>query len=169
MYRALEEECSGLSCGGVMSVDTVSCLSVSHTRHLSFPTLTCSLLSAPSSAPLQLPFSTSLYSLSLHSHPLSVPLPIPTGKEFIDAQAILRSCGLGLFDLRVDSLIGLYKDRYAYVLVSDYFYNLVKPLKGLHTSSFSLQHKPLHYEQTGQARALPRLPHGHHRHQAETA
>jgi hypothetical protein len=33
------------------------------------------------------------------------------GKEFIDAQAILRSCGLGLFDLRVDSLISLYKDR----------------------------------------------------------
>ena len=140
VYRALEEECSGLSCGGVMSVDTVSCLSVSHTRHLSFPTLTCSLLSAPSSAPLQLTFSTSLYSLSLPlpSCQLSAPVPIPTGKEFIDAQAILRSCGLGLFDLRVDSLIGLYKDRYAYVLVSDYFYNLVKPLKGLHTSSFSL-------------------------------
>jgi hypothetical protein len=34
------------------------------------------------------------------------------GKEFIDAQAILRSCGLGLFDLRVDSLISLYKDRW---------------------------------------------------------
>jgi hypothetical protein len=121
VYRALEEECSGLLCSGVMSADTVSCLSVSHTCHLSFPTLTCSLLSAPSSAPLPLPFSTSLYSLSLHSHPLSVPLPIPTGKEFIDAQAILRSCGLGLFDLRVDSLIGLYKDRYASVLLSDYF------------------------------------------------
>lgn len=125
VYRALEEECSGLLCGGVMSADTVSCLSVSHMRHLSFPTLTCSLLSAPSSAPLPLPFSTSLYSLSLPlpSCQLSAPLPIPTGKEFIDAQAILRSCGLGLFDLRVDSLIGLYKDRYAYVLVSDYFSN----------------------------------------------
>lgn len=36
---------------------------------------------------------------------------VNTGKEFIDAQAILRSCGLGLFDLRVDSLISLYKDR----------------------------------------------------------
>lgn len=47
-------------------------------------------------------------------HPLTrypYPSSIPIGKEFIDAQAILRSCGLGLFDLRVDSLIGLYKDR----------------------------------------------------------
>eukprot|EP01036_Dinobryon_divergens_P027851 gene27851-36696_t len=33
------------------------------------------------------------------------------GKEFIDAQAILRSCGLGIFDLRLKSLIDLFKDR----------------------------------------------------------
>ena len=33
------------------------------------------------------------------------------GKEFIDAQAILRSIGLGVFDLRVESLMSLYRDR----------------------------------------------------------
>lgn len=33
------------------------------------------------------------------------------GQEFIDAQAILRACGLGLFDLRADSLIKLFTDR----------------------------------------------------------
>ena len=33
------------------------------------------------------------------------------GKEFIDVQAILRSCGLGIFDLRLKSLIDLFKDR----------------------------------------------------------
>ena len=38
-----------------------------------------------------------------------------SGKEFIDAQAILRSCGLGLFDLRINSLISLYQDRYDHV------------------------------------------------------
>ena len=44
---------------------------------------------------------------------------VNTGKEFIDAQAILRSCGLGLFDLRVDSLISLYKDRSTLCSVAD--------------------------------------------------
>lgn len=33
------------------------------------------------------------------------------GEEFIDAQSILRSCGLGLFDLRLRSLISLFRDR----------------------------------------------------------
>ena len=33
------------------------------------------------------------------------------GKEFIDAQMILRSCGLGLLDLRLESLLGMFKDR----------------------------------------------------------
>ena len=33
------------------------------------------------------------------------------GQEFIDAQALLRACGLGLLDLRVDSLIKLFTDR----------------------------------------------------------
>ena len=33
------------------------------------------------------------------------------GKEFIDAQMILRSCGLGLLDFRVESLLGLFTDR----------------------------------------------------------
>ena len=33
------------------------------------------------------------------------------GQEFIDVQALLRACGLGLLDLRVDSLIRLFTDR----------------------------------------------------------
>ena len=33
------------------------------------------------------------------------------GQEFIDAQALLRACGLGLLDLRVDSLIKLFTNR----------------------------------------------------------
>ena len=37
-YRALEEECSGLSCCGVMSVDTVSCLSYASSL-ISYPDL----------------------------------------------------------------------------------------------------------------------------------
>mmetsp|Transcript_28925 Transcript_28925/g.41244 ORF Transcript_28925/g.41244 Transcript_28925/m.41244 type:complete len:581 (+) Transcript_28925:57-1799(+) len=33
------------------------------------------------------------------------------GKEFIDVQALLRSCGLGIFDLRLKSLVDLFQDR----------------------------------------------------------
>ncbi|KAJ1440264.1 acyl transferase/acyl hydrolase/lysophospholipase [Ochromonadaceae sp. CCMP2298] len=33
------------------------------------------------------------------------------GREFIDAQSILRSCGLGLFDLRFKSIVDLFTDR----------------------------------------------------------
>lgn len=39
------------------------------------------------------------------------------GKEFIDAQAILRSCGLGIFDLRLKSLIDLFQDRYIVAVI----------------------------------------------------
>ena len=34
------------------------------------------------------------------------------GKEFIDIQSILRSIGLGIFDLRLRSLQKLFTDRY---------------------------------------------------------
>eukprot|EP01038_Epipyxis_sp_PR26KG_P008189 gene8189-11078_t len=33
------------------------------------------------------------------------------GKEFIDAQALLRSCGFGIFDIRLKSLVNLFTDR----------------------------------------------------------
>jgi predicted patatin/cPLA2 family phospholipase len=55
------------------------------------------------------------------------------GKEFIDAQAILRSCGLGLLDIRLDSLKSLYKDRIGKPVLSlDYLMDvIVKKIKPL--------------------------------------
>ena len=44
------------------------------------------------------------------------------GKEFIDVQAILRSCGLGIFDLRLKSLIDLFKDRLGPLTLNYYHY-----------------------------------------------
>ncbi|RYH30460.1 hypothetical protein EON65_05070 [archaeon] len=34
-----------------------------------------------------------------------------SGKDFIDTQNILRSCGLGVFDLRIKSLTNLITDK----------------------------------------------------------
>lgn len=36
------------------------------------------------------------------------------GKQFIDEKQILRSCGLGLLDLRLSSLVKLATDRYIF-------------------------------------------------------
>jgi len=33
------------------------------------------------------------------------------GKDFIDVQSTLRSCGLGVFDLRFESIVKLFTDR----------------------------------------------------------
>jgi hypothetical protein len=53
------------------------------------------------------------------------------GKEFIDSQAILRSCGLGLFDIRLESLVRLFTDRMGKPVLSlDYVMDrIVKELK----------------------------------------
>ena len=56
------------------------------------------------------------------------------GKDFIDSQSILRSIGLGLFDLRFSSFVSLFKDRMGKpVLNLDYLLNTIvqriKPLK----------------------------------------
>jgi predicted patatin/cPLA2 family phospholipase len=39
------------------------------------------------------------------------------GKQFIDLQSLLRSLGLGLFDLRFSSIKKLFTDRYVWLLV----------------------------------------------------
>jgi len=55
------------------------------------------------------------------------------GKEFVDIQHILRSCGLGVFDLRMESLKSLYKDRMGKPVLSlDYLLDtIVKQIKPL--------------------------------------
>ena len=50
------------------------------------------------------------------------------GKEFIDVQAILRSCGLGIFDLRLKSLIDLFQDRLLDYYHYCYYQLLLLPL-----------------------------------------
>ena len=60
------------------------------------------------------------------------------GTEFIDAQSILRSCGLGLFDLRLQSLTSLFRDRMGKpVLNLDYLLtNIVQKIKPLDWAQF---------------------------------
>ena len=60
------------------------------------------------------------------------------GKEFIDVQALLRACGLGLLDLRVDSLIRLFTDRMGKPVINlDYLLdNIVQRTKPLDWSTF---------------------------------
>ena len=67
------------------------------------------------------------------------------GEKFIDAQAILRSCGLGLFDLRLQSLRSLFRDRMGKpVLNLDYLLTtIVQRIKPLDWSTFwSKQQSP---------------------------
>ena len=48
------------------------------------------------------------------------------GKDFIDSQSILRSIGLGLFDLRFSSFVSLFKDQMGKpVLNLDYLLNTI--------------------------------------------
>lgn len=60
------------------------------------------------------------------------------GKEFIDAQSILRSCGLGLLDLRLHALTSLFRDRMGKpVLNLDYLLtNIVQQIKPLNWAIF---------------------------------
>ena len=60
------------------------------------------------------------------------------GEEFIDAQSILRSCGLGLFDLRLQSLVSLFRDRMGKpVLNLDYLLTtIVQKIKPLDWATF---------------------------------
>lgn len=60
------------------------------------------------------------------------------GEEFIDVQAILRSCGLGLFDLRLQSLTSLFRDRMGKpVLNLDYLLTkIVQKIKPLDWGTF---------------------------------
>eukprot|EP01039_Chlorochromonas_danica_P009973 gene9972-11023_t len=65
------------------------------------------------------------------------------GKDFIDAQSILRSCGLGLLDLRLKSLKSLFTDRMGKpVLNLNYlFTNIVQRIKPLDWEVFWQQQK----------------------------
>lgn len=63
------------------------------------------------------------------------------GQEFIDAQAILRACGLGLFDLRTDSLMKLFTDRMGKPVINlDYLLDtIVQTTKPLDWNTFWAQ------------------------------
>jgi hypothetical protein len=63
------------------------------------------------------------------------------GQDFIDAQAILRACGLGLFDLRADSLIKLFTDRMGKPVINlDYLLDtIVQSTKPLDWTTFWAQ------------------------------
>ena len=98
---------------------------------------------------LSLMLSPTLLLSLLHCFSVSLSLSFPfslilLGKEFIDAQAILRSCGLGLFDLRLTSLISLYQDRcYLHTLFLDYdilhFIFMLHYIDGITLRYYSMQ------------------------------